>query len=617
MSTEGNPVRAAAYQRISEIQRAGDEHGVLNQLADQERTAEARGYQIVLTERDNDISAFTGKHRPGYERVMAAAERGEIDVILVFQTSRFWRDREEAACAKGIRLLREAGVSIIATRGPSLDLTTAYGRMMAELIGAFDTAESEIKAERQQLANYQAAVAGQPRKGSPRPFGWLADRIHADPAEAEAIAYAGARAILAGGTLTGIARNWESRGLRPREAAFGPLVEHPLDAQQRAGDPRQPAQRRDLRLQGEEKGRGQWEPVLAEETWRATADILRTSPVAQAHTGRLVAARRHRVLLLRQPHRGGSSSARGLPAYRCNLETQNYRPGPHIAVKRDGPDTHIAAAVIDALSDPGAIHLLTPQAEGDAAALIDEEAVLRARLSRLGGLFAEGQISESDLVGGRARGERRLAEIAAELAGLGRVSVLAPLVTAGDVAAAWEELSLDLKRVVVDTLMTVTLYPSGRGRRKVRPRDRAAARAGHQVEGLGRRAALDRTRQPRHAPGGPGDEPEDPAEVGHDAQAERDGQPERQVHPAAAGKPHRDTHAHLTRTPAVRLSRRGQARHVHENAALRGRLPAADGVAEDNRVDQAAARPRDLGAGHRAAEHGLEVGFHAVTVPVS
>jgi DNA invertase Pin-like site-specific DNA recombinase len=109
--------RAAAYQRMS-ADIPDDEHGVKNQLRDQERLAEARDYEIVLIEDDNDISASNGDHRPGYEAVMAAAARREIDVILVFQTSRFWRNRRERA--EGIEVLQEAGISLIATKGAIL-----------------------------------------------------------------------------------------------------------------------------------------------------------------------------------------------------------------------------------------------------------------------------------------------------------------------------------------------------------------------------------------------------------------------------------------------------------------------------------------------------------------
>ena len=44
---------------------------------------------------------------------MSAAKNHEIDLILVFQTSRFWRNRRERA--EGIEILREAVESIVAT----------------------------------------------------------------------------------------------------------------------------------------------------------------------------------------------------------------------------------------------------------------------------------------------------------------------------------------------------------------------------------------------------------------------------------------------------------------------------------------------------------------------
>lgn len=465
MTTDGNPVRAAAYQRISEVLRAGDSHGVDNQLADQERAAAARGYEIVLKAADNDISAFTGRHRPGYERVMAAAQRGEVDVILVFQTSRFWRNRGERAA--GIEILKKAGVSIIATKGPSLDLTTAYGRALAGLLGEFDTMESEVKAERQQLANRQAALAGLPRKGTPRPFGWLADRVHADPAEQAAVAD-GCRALLAGGTLTGIARDWGRRGLRPHQAPFGPLAGDPWTYTSVRVILSNPRIAGIAMYRGAEVARGQWEPLVAEETWRAAVQVMggkwqrRTQGITTLLGGGIGLCRCGNYLT-------GSLSARGHPSYRCNQATRGSRPGPHVSVIRAPIDEVIAAAVKARMREDDAIDLLVPQAAGDATALRDEELALRSRLARLGALFAVGTISETDLVSGREHGEARLAQILAELAELGRESVLAPFVTAEDPDAVWEDLTLDRRRVVVDTLMTVTLFPSGRGARKFDP----------------------------------------------------------------------------------------------------------------------------------------------------
>jgi hypothetical protein len=60
-----------------------------NQLADQQRVADAKGFVIVRTEVDNDISALNGKHRPGYEAVMAAAARGHEAAVVRQMFTRF------------------------------------------------------------------------------------------------------------------------------------------------------------------------------------------------------------------------------------------------------------------------------------------------------------------------------------------------------------------------------------------------------------------------------------------------------------------------------------------------------------------------------------------------
>lgn len=57
----------------------------------------------------------------------------------------------------------------------------------------------------------------------------------------------------------------------------------------------------------------------------------------------------------------------------------------------------------------------------------------------------------------------RLSAIENTLADAGRVSASAPLVVASDVTAAWAGMDLDVRREVVDTLMSVTVLSPGRG----------------------------------------------------------------------------------------------------------------------------------------------------------
>jgi site-specific DNA recombinase len=457
LATERETIRAAAYQRIS-LDKAGDEHGVANQVADQERVAEARGYTITVTESDNDISALTGKHRPGYERIIAAAARGEIDVILVFQTSRFWRNRRERA--EGIEILRKAGVSIVATKGPSLDMSTAYGRAMAGLNGEFDTMESEVKSERQQLANREAAIAGKARTAQPRPFGWRDDYVTADPEEKAAVADA-CRALLAGGTVSGVVRDWTARGVRPRQSASGkwtrPSVRTILMNPRNAGI---------SVYRGREVGRGEWEPLVTEDMFRAVAQLL-DEPGRKPTQG--VTTMLGGLAFCRcGNHISAGVNHLRQPTYRCNPQTRTG-PGPHVAVKRADVDDFISRLVVARLSQPDAADLVTPQAKENTNALRDEGMSIRAKLARLGELFVDGKISEQDMISGREHGEARLAKIEAQLAELGRESVLAPLVAAENAAQAWEALGTDRKRAVVGALMMVTLNPAGRGARSFDP----------------------------------------------------------------------------------------------------------------------------------------------------
>src|SRR5579871_4274744 len=101
--------RVALYQRISEDE-LGLEKGIARQVEDGRALAVSRGWTVVAELSDNDISALKGAYRPDYEKLLNMARRGEIDRIVVFHTSRLWRNRKERA--EGIEIFARAGVSI-------------------------------------------------------------------------------------------------------------------------------------------------------------------------------------------------------------------------------------------------------------------------------------------------------------------------------------------------------------------------------------------------------------------------------------------------------------------------------------------------------------------------
>ncbi|HEU5390171.1 MAG TPA: recombinase family protein, partial [Streptosporangiaceae bacterium] len=207
----------AIYARESK-DKAGDGHNVADQIATGQSCAVARcGGEVpaafVFT--DNDISAYSGKIRPDYLRLLEAIRRGVVSTVIVFHTSRLWRNRRERA--EGIEIMKAHAVNVIAVRGPSLDMSTAYGRGMAGLLGEFDTMESEVKSERQQHANAHRAAEGKRWRSSQRPFGWSEEDYAVPvPAEADAIRE-GCALIIAGGTVSGIVRTWTAMGVAPAQ----------------------------------------------------------------------------------------------------------------------------------------------------------------------------------------------------------------------------------------------------------------------------------------------------------------------------------------------------------------------------------------------------------------
>ncbi len=209
------------YARISE-DASGDAVGVQRQLEDARAMASASGWDIAGEWMDNDVSALNGAPRPGYRALMAAAELGKIQKIVVFHTSRLWRNRLERA--EGIKVLAEARVSIAAVKGPELDLGSAYGRGLAGLIGEFDTLESEVKGERVRAAAEKRARAG--RASGPVAYGWVREPVSGpenfrdviDPHAADVVRHI-VKQLLSGVPLHALARELNAAG-EPTPSAY-------------------------------------------------------------------------------------------------------------------------------------------------------------------------------------------------------------------------------------------------------------------------------------------------------------------------------------------------------------------------------------------------------------
>jgi site-specific DNA recombinase len=444
--------RAAIYARISS-DRTGAGLGVERQEEECRTLAERLGLTVVEVYTDNDVSAYSGKPRPGYRALLAAIRAGQVDAVLVWHTDRLHRSMAElldyiAACQT-----RDVPTHSV-TSGP-LDLSTPSGKMTAKIAAAVAEQEIEHMIERKRAARVQAAAAGK-WPGGRRPFGYEADGVTVNQAEADAIRWAASQ-LLAGMSLNAIVAKMNDRGLRTSTGK----VWRPTELRRSLIRPRNAGL---MVHNGEVVGRAEWPAILDDDTWRGVCAVL-GDPARRTNT---TVARRWLLSGLalcgvcgdpvRSFSAGTSRGRTTKPVYTC-------RTGKHIVRDAAELDAYVEAVIIERLSQADARDLLAPDQRGDGDGLYLRDAALRARLDELGRLYGEGTIDARQLAEATATIRHQREQITAELVAASRGSVLAGVADAADPATAWAGLDLSRKRAIVDTLIEVVILPAKRGRR--------------------------------------------------------------------------------------------------------------------------------------------------------
>ena len=88
------PEAAAIYARIS-ADIGGEGLGVQRQVADCQALAQRRSWPVADLFIDNDTSAYNGKTRPEYRRMLQAIKDGLIDSVIVWHLDRLHRQPRE------------------------------------------------------------------------------------------------------------------------------------------------------------------------------------------------------------------------------------------------------------------------------------------------------------------------------------------------------------------------------------------------------------------------------------------------------------------------------------------------------------------------------------------
>jgi DNA invertase Pin-like site-specific DNA recombinase len=153
--------------------------------------------------RDNDISAYSGKVRPGFEEMVADVESGKIDLILAYALDRLGRR------PKDIERLLEAKVRFICVRD-SLDSNSASSELFVRILAAMAKMESDNIAARIRLKHEELRANGS-FPGGKRPFGW--EKSEADLLRKAAKMILDGRSVMSATKETGIDRRSLKRAL--------------------------------------------------------------------------------------------------------------------------------------------------------------------------------------------------------------------------------------------------------------------------------------------------------------------------------------------------------------------------------------------------------------------
>ena len=459
-------IRCLIYVRIS-MDKAHDGHGVANQMAKLEQKARERGWTVVYRLSDNDIGVTRkdptkpGKYRPGYEEAMRLVDARAVDAVLCFKWDRFIREPLDLEYL--IPRFDKAGVRFAEVDG-NIDLGTDSGRLAR--------ADPDRGGQGRAGAQGRAAEAGQRAGGDQRQaVHWAArarsgiceDHVTAHPVEGPAVAEACA-ALLGGGTISGIMREWTKLELAPPQRdRRGTTRWNRTSIRSILLNPRIAG----LSVyHGEIVGQGQWEPLVREETWRAVRGILEDparKPPRGVRTllGGLACCPCGNVVT-------GMPSHTGHRVYRCSAPTRGRSwPGAHVARQAAPVETFIEKLVMGRLSRADAADLVRDPQErggcGGAAGGGGGDPPEPGRDGRRPGTGTDHPAADcSPRPSGRTFGWMRSAPSWSTRRGRTCWPRWWPPRTRPSCGRRW---TISRKRAVIKTLMTVTLHSPGRGAR--------------------------------------------------------------------------------------------------------------------------------------------------------
>ena len=372
-------MRVAIYCRISRDD-LGDGLGVKRQEDDCRRLAEVRGWDEPQVFVDNDFSAFSGRVRPSYQRLLADIRSGRVDVVIAWAPERLHRSPRELE--DFLELIERTATSVETVKAGAWDVSSSHGRLVARMLGAVSRAESERIGERVSRAHQQAKSEGRWR--GPIPYGLQVGELPGlpvpHPTEAAVVQEIFQR-VLRGEALTRIAAELNARGVRPRRGqawthtgvarliaspALGGLVEADGAVQAAA-----------------------FTGVVSAETWRLAGSALRRRPRGEKRRPRESLSLLGGIMTCAEH---GQVCYGGSAAHAATYVAAG--PGAcHVSITRRAADGFLTELLLRRLEQDDALGAFARPDPGQDSNIEVEVAELRQRRDEIADLIADGLLS--------------------------------------------------------------------------------------------------------------------------------------------------------------------------------------------------------------------------------
>jgi DNA invertase Pin-like site-specific DNA recombinase len=443
---EAAEVAAGIYCRISKDDR-GDLLGVKRQEKDSRALCERKGWRVERIFTDDDVSAWSGRRRPAYEKLLRALEAGEITAVAVYDLDRLHRQPRDLE--RFFDTCDRAGVKDLASVAGDVDLGTSDGRLLARIMGAVAAKSSDDTSRRIRRKLDDVAAEGR-KHGGNRRFGYASDGMTIIIKEAKLLR-AAAEDVLAGATLNEVARRWNAAGVStPQKAGAqwsGTTVKQVLTGAHQAGL---------RRHRGEIVGKGIWPAIFTRAEHERLVAALNgarvRNPVRSSLLTGLVRCGRCGEKMTRNGTQPNGSRGH-VGTWRC-AKRPGYGNCGQMSVTATPLEELISEAVLQRLDGPALHRALskanTPQQDDEAARDLAEA---EGRLSELAEMYADGEISKVEWMKARGRLEDRVTAARGRLHRVEQSAALSAYGKPGQLRAAWPELDVDRRRAVISAVI--------------------------------------------------------------------------------------------------------------------------------------------------------------------